>query len=507
MKANVHIAKNQIEAIKGGGPFHGHELRLTIGLIVKNEEKTLDKCLSSLSPLLNAVPSELIITDTGSTDRTVEVAQKYTDHIIHFEWCDDFSAARNTGLDAARGEWFLYLDGDEWFDDVTELVDFFNSGECDRYGSAAYIQRNYKDLLGENQSDDYVCRVFRIYPDSQFRNKIHEDFLLPPPTKILDTFVHHYGYVFRSVEEAESKKNRNRVLLEKELEADPTDIKALFQLSGQLIGEDDEQAEIYAKRGLEAAYSKKKDLEPHTCIRMARALIDAYFDDKRYDEVLKLIPEVLEDETGQGVFHLEFYRIGQMAAYQLKQYETAVEYGNLYLGLYPAYERKEMDISGLIFGYFNFLTPQSREDCLVMNGKAFLKLKKPEEAQKCLDSLELSLPNSTRDGSLPLCFSIADKLGNWSLTVKFYGRMLLLGDDGKICDFIEYANGYCAIYPSKREAVMRAFADTEGENAWYLLCRLRLAEDADDRKQSTMLLESLCRSDGSWGAGYADILW
>ncbi len=107
-------------------------------------KKTLDKCLSSLKPLLKAVPSELIITDTGSTDSTVEIAQKYTDHIIHFEWCDDFSAARNTGLDAARGEWFLYLDGDEWFDDVTELVDFFNSGECDQYGTMAYIQRNYQ---------------------------------------------------------------------------------------------------------------------------------------------------------------------------------------------------------------------------------------------------------------------------------------------------------------------------------------------------------------------------
>ncbi len=162
MKANINIVK-KLADIKSDGPFHGHELRLTIGLIVKNEEKTLEKCLSSLVPLLKAVPSELIITDTGSTDRTLEIAQKYTDHIIHFEWCDDFSAARNTGLDVARGEWFLYLDGDEWFNDVTELVDFFNSGECDQYGSMAYIQRNYIDLLGDSYGDAYVCRTFRRF--------------------------------------------------------------------------------------------------------------------------------------------------------------------------------------------------------------------------------------------------------------------------------------------------------------------------------------------------------
>jgi cellulose synthase/poly-beta-1,6-N-acetylglucosamine synthase-like glycosyltransferase len=100
MKAYIHTAKTS--AVRGNDPFHGHEIRLTVGMIVKNEEKNLEKCLNALKPLLDAVPSELIVTDTGSTDRTVEIAQKYTDHIIHYEWNDDFSAARNTGLDAAR---------------------------------------------------------------------------------------------------------------------------------------------------------------------------------------------------------------------------------------------------------------------------------------------------------------------------------------------------------------------------------------------------------------------
>lgn len=102
MKAYMRDAENK----KRKKQFHGAEIRLTIGMIVKNEEKTLGKCLASLKPLLDEVPSELIITDTGSTDHTVEIAEKYTDHIIHFEWCNDFSAARNTGLKAARGEWF-----------------------------------------------------------------------------------------------------------------------------------------------------------------------------------------------------------------------------------------------------------------------------------------------------------------------------------------------------------------------------------------------------------------
>ena len=109
MKANIRRGG----AGTGKGPFHGHELRLTIGLIVKNEEKTLGKCLAALKELRNEVPSELIVTDTGSTDRTVEIACGYTENVLHFDWCDDFAAARNTGLSAAKGEWFLFLDADE----------------------------------------------------------------------------------------------------------------------------------------------------------------------------------------------------------------------------------------------------------------------------------------------------------------------------------------------------------------------------------------------------------
>ena len=53
--------------------------------------------------------------------------REYTDNIVSFDWCDDFAAARNAGLEHAKGEWFLYLDDDEWFEDVTTIIDFFQS--------------------------------------------------------------------------------------------------------------------------------------------------------------------------------------------------------------------------------------------------------------------------------------------------------------------------------------------------------------------------------------------
>lgn len=104
----------------------GNNLILSIGMIVKNEEKHLDNCLSALKRFMNQIPCELIIVDTGSTDRTKEIALKYTDKVYDFEWINDFAAARNFGLEKAKGKWFMFLDADEYMDeDCSEMVSFF----------------------------------------------------------------------------------------------------------------------------------------------------------------------------------------------------------------------------------------------------------------------------------------------------------------------------------------------------------------------------------------------
>jgi glycosyltransferase involved in cell wall biosynthesis len=82
---------------------------LSLVLIVKNEEKNLDNCLSSTVGLWD----ELVIVDTGSTDRTVEIAKKYTDKIHQFEWIDDFAAARNFSFSRCSCPWVMWLDADD----------------------------------------------------------------------------------------------------------------------------------------------------------------------------------------------------------------------------------------------------------------------------------------------------------------------------------------------------------------------------------------------------------
>ena len=102
--------------------------------------------MEALRPILEQVPSELIVVDTvgeENSDGSLAIANKYATKVIPFTWCNDFSAARNVCLEYARGEWFMYQDDDEWFDDVQEFIDFFNSGECDNYNRPHVINANY----------------------------------------------------------------------------------------------------------------------------------------------------------------------------------------------------------------------------------------------------------------------------------------------------------------------------------------------------------------------------
>jgi glycosyltransferase involved in cell wall biosynthesis len=95
---------------------------LSIGLMVKNESKHLEQCLHSLLPILNELDSELIIVDTGSTDNTVEIANRYTEKVYSHEWFDDFAGMRNIVLSYAVGEWFFYVDGDEVVEDASGIM-------------------------------------------------------------------------------------------------------------------------------------------------------------------------------------------------------------------------------------------------------------------------------------------------------------------------------------------------------------------------------------------------
>jgi glycosyltransferase involved in cell wall biosynthesis len=88
-------------------------ITISLCMIVKNEERTLERCLTSVKEIAD----EIVIVDTGSTDLTKEIAARFTDKIYHFKWIDDFAAARNFAFQQATKEYILWLDADDVFEE------------------------------------------------------------------------------------------------------------------------------------------------------------------------------------------------------------------------------------------------------------------------------------------------------------------------------------------------------------------------------------------------------
>lgn len=231
-------------------------IQLTISLLASDRRETLGKCLASLKPLLKELDSELIVVFTGKDEETLELVRQYTSCIIPFVWCDDFSKARNAGLKEAMGEWFLYLDDDEWFEDTGEIIRFFQSGEYRDYQSACYVVRNYLDLEGKRYADTDVGRMCRLTPKTEFVFPIHEN-LRPfeEPNKRFSAFVHHFGYATKEKSGCQdTKNNRNLSLLLPMLEENPDSAQCCMQITQEYRSAGDYDAAIeYCKKGLALA--------------------------------------------------------------------------------------------------------------------------------------------------------------------------------------------------------------------------------------------------------------
>ena len=216
--------------------FVQSEIKLTIGLLVSNRIKYIRRVMEALKPLLEAVSCELIAVDTKGAegDGSIDVVREYTDKIYPFVWCNDFAAARNVTLEHASGEWYMYLDDDEVFEDAQEIIDFFNSGEYKNYGAGYYGVKNHKADGSETMT--VVGRMVRRTERTCFVGRVHECFnQVFEPYKAFSSYVHHYGYCFENEEENKAHQNRNIALLQQEINESGYTPRMCAQLMQELL--------------------------------------------------------------------------------------------------------------------------------------------------------------------------------------------------------------------------------------------------------------------------------
>ena len=208
-------------------------LSLSLVLIAKNEAAFLARCLDSAK----GVASELIVVDTGSTDDTSDIAQSCGARVLNFPWCDDFSAARNEGLKAARGRWILVLDADEYLPEASiAALHTVIHGPAD---CAYHLLNKSSSDGGKTGMVGKIVRLFPNRPEIRFEWPVHEQVVTSlnrAGIPIHDTSIEiiHTGYSSPEINAA--KQERNLRILEKITASDPNPHPmALFLQGGALL--------------------------------------------------------------------------------------------------------------------------------------------------------------------------------------------------------------------------------------------------------------------------------
>jgi len=193
-------------------------LTLSLCMIVKDEEAMLGRCLAAARDAVD----EIIIVDTGSSDRTVEIAESFGARVLHHEWTGDFAAARNVSFAAATGDWVMYLDADEVLVDGDAAALKALTGRTWREAFYLVEVNHTGDLEDGTAVTHDALRVFRNRPHYRFEGRVHEQIAhhlpgyLPERIERTSVRVEHFGYL-GVVRDAKGKSRRNIELLEKQV--------------------------------------------------------------------------------------------------------------------------------------------------------------------------------------------------------------------------------------------------------------------------------------------------
>ncbi len=222
-------------------------------MIVKDEEEWIESSLSSVLP----IAQQIIVVDTGSTDKTIEIATSLGAEVHMYRWNEDFSAARNYSLSKATGDWILVLDADEIIheSDLQILQEQTNDPELcytlvQRHYTNASHRLHFRRCIGEYPEleegfagyfESQVCRMFPRDERIRFVGRIHEmvertiEHLEPFKLVASEVRLHHYGNTFA----ARTKRKKGEIytsLLEKKVQEMPDDWRTLFELSCEYLG-------------------------------------------------------------------------------------------------------------------------------------------------------------------------------------------------------------------------------------------------------------------------------
>jgi glycosyltransferase involved in cell wall biosynthesis len=348
------------------------DLKISACMMVKNEEEMLPRCLNSIKDLVD----EIIVVDTGSTDRTVGIARSFGAKVYFHAWENNFSKHRNQSISYATGDWFIIIDADEELYarnyTKTQLKQLLRKLP-DNIHAVLFTVRDIKQN-GDISHTFASPRLFRSGVGFHYKGIVHNNPEIKGDVMSIDIVINHYGYDLDK-EDMERKFERTTSLLSKRIEENPQDVAVYYYLSNLYGFRSDASKTIeYGKKCLELL-SCNKHLRVPCYDALYRIVGRAYANQKDYENALKWFRKGLKILPDDPDLNLEVSAIGAYSS----EYQLILEYGLKYLEVVDNFRTNPNLAAGRILYSLDKRCEDSTQYNLM---NAYLGLGRIEEAEE-----------------------------------------------------------------------------------------------------------------------------
>ncbi len=304
--------------------------RVSLCMIVKDEEENLPRCLESVKNVVD----EIVIVDTGSQDRTPEVAKSYGARVFFHPWQNDFSLHRNQSISYATGDWILIMDADEELDALSARRFRKTLASIPKGTKSLRFTVVDKSRSGELRMAMKSVRMFTNDGTFHYEGFVHNQLVGDGPTADVDLTIYHYGY---DLDEAglEKKFQRTAGLLHKQLEEEPDNLFTLFNLVNIYnMCRRPAGATEYGERLIELLEKKKKF--PPVYINAFYATAAAYLNIRNFKRAKEIALKALSMDPK----YVDALWILTYASFMEKDFPGAIKWGERFLETLSYYNQQ-----------------------------------------------------------------------------------------------------------------------------------------------------------------------
>ena len=385
---------------------------VSLCMIVKDEEALLPKCLQSVADKVD----EIVVVDTGSTDRSVAIAKSFGARVFHHPWEGDFSKHRNQSISYARGSWILVLDADEILSlpKHKKIRDFIDDTTADS------IMVNVVNLFhnGASRSITKQVRIFKKDPHIQYKSIVHNQLYGYRKTIKAPIWIYHYGYDL-DPDKMRAKFLRTASLIRKKIRLEPKNFRNYHDLAvSYSMNRQPKKAISAAKKAIRLALKTENKggvliLWTYFIVSSSQLALGQFEKARSTAQLaLKAFP-----------MHLDSHYIVAMASYVMRDWEVLKSSAESYL-----YILNTLDNLPTEYGYIvNNTVGEVWKICLAL-ADYYLEKKMPERAEVFFDKVEKCHPKTSK--SYRILGDTFFKRGFWQRASQNYEKSLRLNDQG-----------------------------------------------------------------------------